>query len=350
VEAHEGPRSARRYQFVAKGITGSLVRVGAGASNARASLVARDRAHRFRTDAAGEPRRSKHGQLVADWVEVFAPVIYERLGPQEWPGQGTLLLDHLPFRVSAFHPTTGKPIPAGVVAFDVFCAAAFDGEQWRIWRLEAFTDAGTPNWQAFLWSLPGQPPRVVCDAHSGMTKAIQTEWPTTEIYLCEWHLKKALRRLLHKWEKRFPTQVAAVLPRIEAGFTGLSFWDPFVADAHAAGIPALDKWLHKNAPIIKGQFQRRGWRRDPNSTPLTTSALEALCRPIRDAIHPRRYSFKNRERLNRLLMLMALHQNGLDDELAYTDAICQWLIAAGGTPTTPRRAVSDPNGSPSLRA
>jgi hypothetical protein len=51
--------------------------------------------------------------------------------------------------------------------------------------------------------------------------------------------------------------------------------------------------------------------------------------------------------MNRLLMLMALHQYGLDAELAYTDAICEWLIAAGGRPTVQRRAVIDPVGKPS---
>jgi hypothetical protein len=48
-------------------------------------------------------------------------------------------------------------------------------------------------------------------------------------------------------------------------------------------------------------------------------------------------------------MLMALHQNGFDAELAYTDAICEWLIAAGGRPTVQRRAVKDPVGNLSLR-
>ncbi len=47
--------------------------------------------------------------------------------------------------------------------------------------------------------------------------------------------------------------------------------------------------------------------------PLTTAALEQLARPITAALYPRRYALKNRERLNRLLMLLQLHVNGQDD-------------------------------------
>ena len=75
VERREGPKAPRHYQFVARGIAEALHAVGAGASYRRASLVSRDRAHRFRFDReTGELRESDHGQLVADWVELFAPV------------------------------------------------------------------------------------------------------------------------------------------------------------------------------------------------------------------------------------------------------------------------------------
>ena len=76
--------------------------------------------------------------------------------------------------------------------------------------------------------------------------------------------------------------------------------------------------------------------------PLTTSALEQITRPIAAALYPRRYALKNRERLNRLLMLLQLHINGDDDVQAYTKTIRAWLEANGGRPTAPRRAIADP--------
>jgi len=55
-----------------------LQAVGAGATYIRASRIARDRASRLRFDAeTGELRESDHLQLVADWVELFTPVVFE---------------------------------------------------------------------------------------------------------------------------------------------------------------------------------------------------------------------------------------------------------------------------------
>jgi hypothetical protein len=70
---------------------------------------------------------------------------------------------------------------------------------------------------------------------------------------------------------------------------------------------------------------------------------------IRDSIHPRRYALKNRERTNRLLMLMQLDANGDDSEPAYRKAILDWLLANGGRPRGVRRCITDPLGTPSLR-
>ena len=83
--------------------------------------------------------------------------------------------------------------------------------------------------------------------------------------------------------------------------------------------------------------------------PLTTAALEQLTRPSYAALYPRRYALKNRERLNRLLMLMQLHINGEDDIQAYAKAIRGWLESNQGRPVGRRRAVADLKGSPSLR-
>ena len=76
VHLREWPHAARRYQFVARGIAEALVTVGAGSTYADAGLVARERARRTRVDpASGVARVSRHGSLVSDWVEVFAPVV-----------------------------------------------------------------------------------------------------------------------------------------------------------------------------------------------------------------------------------------------------------------------------------
>lgn len=350
VARHEGPQAPRKHQFVARGIAEALVAVGSGASYMRASRIARERAHRFRNDPlTGEPRESAHGQLVADWVEVFAPVVFEPHRPSAWPASGTLVLDHRPFRVRALDPS-GRPIPAGKVAFDVFCAMGYEAGRPRIWRLEAFRDADTRSWLDFLDSLPGEPPRVVCDAHLAMLKAISLRWPQTDLYLCEWHLAKALRRLLAKLAKAEPVRLSPLLERADGALAGVHFWRPFCRQARALALPRLDAWLDAFEPIIEWQFARRGHASQRAvGMPLTVGGLEQLTRPVEQALRPRRYALKNRERLNRLLPLMQLHANGEDRVDAYTRAIRDWLVVHGGSPPIRRRAIADRLHSPSLR-
>lgn len=348
VHLHEGPHAARHYRFVARGIAEALVAVGAGASYRQAALVARERARRLPADPeTGELRMTRHGQLVGDWVELFAPVVFEPFRPACWPQTGSLLLDDLPFSVR--DPETGR----FRIAFRVFCATGFEDGHPKLWRLEAFTAKSQADWERFLGALGGAPGRVVCDNDEGLTSAVRARFPDAELYLCEWHLRHAVERLMAKITKNEPEHRAAIerlLPRVEAAFTGPSFWEPFVRDAHAAGIPRLSSWLEGTGQIVADQFRRRGLRSmRPADMPLTTSPMDGLVTPIRDALHPRRYGLKNRERTNRLLMLAQLHANRQDDHLAYAKTIRGWLEANGGRPRRPRRAVTDPTGRPSLR-
>jgi hypothetical protein len=193
----------------------------------------------------------------------------------------------------------------------------------------------------------------VCDNDEGLTSAVRARFPDAELYVCEWHLRHAVERLMAKIHKNEPEHRAAIeqlLPRVEAAFTGPSFWEPFVREAHAAGVPRLSDWLEGTGRIVADQFRRRGLRSmRPTDMPLTTSPMDGLVTPIRDALHPRRYGLKNRERTNRLLLLAQLHANRQDDHIAYAKTIRAWLQANGGRPRRPRRAVTDPAGEPSLR-
>lgn len=181
VSRREGPQAPRHYQFVARGIAEALAAVGAGATYMQASRVARDRARRFRFDAlTGEVRESAHGQLVADWVELFAAILSAAHRPRAWPAEGSLLLDHLPFRIRS-EDASGRGIPGGTGAFAVFCAVGYRAGRPKLWHAEAFPNAHPANWSAFLGSLEGKPTRVVCDAHKAMLQAIDERWPGAEL-------------------------------------------------------------------------------------------------------------------------------------------------------------------------
>ncbi len=223
----------------------------------------------------------------------------------------------------------------------------------KLWRLEAFTTKSQPDWEAFLGRLEGAPPRVVCDNDHGLTNAVGARFPDAELYLCEWHLRHALERLMGKLCTEQPEHHEAIdelLPDVEAAFTGPSFWTPFTERCHAAGIPRVSDWLNSTGQIVADQFNRRGPRSGrPANMPLSTSPLDASINPIRAAIGPRAYGLKNRKRTNRLLMLMQLHANRQDDVTAYLRHIRDWLEAGHGRPSIARRAVVDPGGEASLR-
>jgi len=282
-----------------------------------------------------------------DWVEVFAPVVFEPYRPRAWPASGSLLLDDLPFRVR--DPETGRHR----IAFRIFAAMGYERGRARLWRLEAFTSKSQPDWEAFLGALDGAPPRVVCDNDHGLTNAVGTRFPGAELYLCGWHLRHALERLMDKIRTEEPQHREAIdelLPDVEAAFTGPSFWAPFTERCHAAGIPRVSEWLNTTGRIVADQFTRRGPRASrPADTPLSTSPLDAFINPIRAAIGPRAYGLKNRERTNRMLMLMQLHANHQDDVHAYTHQIRDWLEANQGRPSIVRRAVADAGGVASMR-
>ena len=348
VDLHEGPHAARKYQFVALGIAEALQMVGAGSTYRDAALVARERAKRLRSDpGSGELRFSRHGSLVSDWVEVFAPVVFEPYRLRAWPASGSLLLDDLPFRVR--DPHTGRHR----IAFRIFSALGYEGGRPKLWRVEAFTSKSQADWEAFLGALDGAPPRVVCDNDHGLTNAVGARFPDAELHLCEWHLRHALERLMGKLRTEEPQHQEAIdelLPDAEAAFTGPSFWTPFQERCHAAGIPRLSEWLNTTGQIVEDQFNRRGlrWKR-PADMPLSTSPLDAFINPIRASIKPRAYGLKNRERTNRMLMLMQLHANRHDDERAYVRHIRAWLEANHGRPSIGRRAIVDVGGIASLR-
>jgi hypothetical protein len=283
-------------------------------------------------------------------VELFAPVVFAPHRPTAWPAEGSLLLDHLPFRIRA-EDASGRGIPAGTVAFDVFCAVGYRAGRPRLWHAEAFSSAHPANWSAFLASLEGEPGRVVCDAHRGMIHAIEQRWPRIELHQCEWHLQHALKRLLREeLRKSASGELEELLDRADGALAGPNFWNQFTSIAKEAENESLDRWIAVNGPTIEAQFARRPPpSKRPTDMPLTTAALEQLTRPISAALHPRRYALKNRERLNRLLMLMQLHINGDDDVQAYAKTIPTWLELNQGRPTGRRRSIADPPNSPSLR-
>ena len=97
------------------------------------------------------------------------------------------------------------------------------------------------------------------------------------------------------------------------------------------------------------QLGRRSPWPDP-ANPWATGGLESNLNWLRTRISYRAGRFTNKGRLDRALLLMALHLNERADEREYAERIREWLLVNHGHPLAQRRGVTDPQGRPSLRA
>jgi len=115
----------------------------------------------------------------------------------------------------------------------------------------------------------------------------------------------------------------------------------FVQSARRIRLPELDRWLDKTEPIMAQQVVLKRY-------PVTTGALENKLRIVKARLEDRRWQFGNRERMDRLLMLMQLELNGHAVERNWAQLIRKALEAHGGVAPL-RREIMDKRGH-SLRA
>ncbi len=346
---HEGPQAPRRQHYTVREVATTLLRVGQGISYRGAGRMLRTDAGRMKFTSTGWPFASQDSAVVEDWVEVFAPVVFEPYAPSEWPP--LVMLDDLPFEIRSSHTAGGSKI-----AFRVFGALRYGSRnEHPLLRLEAFADKKPANWAKFLGELSGRPQAIVCDNESGMLKGIEKAWPhspdepTPMIWLSHWHLHQALARLLH----RYGRLSGALKDALDRAFQNRQNWDDFVALGQRSNFTQFERWLDKPAHCWwAGQVsmgERVAWQlshqRGLPST--TTSALEQHFREIKKHITPRKFAFRNRERTNRLLQLMQLHLNGQANEGRYAQQIRRVLETNGGHPAA-RRIITDLKGHPSL--
>ena len=147
-----GAAAPRRFGYTTHEIAAALVEVGRGSSYREAARLVRAQAGRS---------ASTDGNAVADWVEIFAPVLHARYARERWPA--VLELDSLAFRARGVGTDDGETTAfqifaaltpprrarAQIVAFDVFPRNEPDGAQ--------------EYWEEFLSSHAGAPAQIVCD-------------------------------------------------------------------------------------------------------------------------------------------------------------------------------------------
>lgn len=346
VHQHEGPSGPRNYCFTAHDVAEALVAVGKGATYCNAASDVRRRAERFPRDN-GSFRYTRHGQLVADFVEVFAPVVFEPYRRFEWPAEDSIVVDHLGFRSRGWD-AKGRP-KTGPVAFNIFAAQGYEDGRGLIWHLEAFSDASAATWSRFFGRLSGDVERVVTDGHSGTIRAAGQRWPDAVHWRAEWQLKQALKDYITKAKLHGNTKL---WERVEAAFYNEHHWEQFKAQAYKhrkkdAAIEDMWQWIEDFEDLVLRQMRNPPRPSKAKGNPRTLGGLEIKLDKLKAWIDPRVHGFRNRERLNRLLMLMQLELNDQADVDAYTRSIREWLLARDGKPV-PRRLIVDDYGTTSL--
>ncbi len=348
---NEGPQGARYYLYSIREAARALIEVGKGSSYRDAAYAVRQHAKRGRMpskkSSARHMRYSWHASLVSDFIEVFAPVVYEQHRDYAWPETGSVVLDELPFR-------TNTGIPGGTPAFSILAAMGWDEKRkdMRLWRLEAVPGQRdmTAAWRQFLCSLEGRPERVVCDRGNTLVKAIRKEWSESTLHFCEYHLKERCYSKLR--DHGLCVQGTPPYDTVDRAFNTMKRFEEMEAAWSAVKNPSVRKkltsYLRHLKPIVSPQIERRSLWPQPEH-PWGTGELEKHLTWLRMHVGSRAGQFTNKERLNRALLLMLLHRNKSASEREYAEHIRTWLLAGEGYPRGGRRVIADVLGVPSLR-
>lgn len=177
-----------------------------------------------------------------------------------------------------------------------------------------------------------------------MLNALAQKWPGTRIYPCTQHLRMNVDEIIRLGKLRGESVAALVH---EKTFVRRSDYDALVAEVdrlhqdqdaceslskdQKEGANRLDGWLTTNGPAIEQSIS------EPHA-PLTTGGLENPLYVVKNALKYRRKVLRNLQRLDHLLVLLQLRQNGRIDERAWAQVIRRQHEPYEGHPSTSPRS------------
>lgn len=338
VQAHEGPVAPYEFEYLVRDVATSLVAVGRGMTYTNAAVRVRQMADRalLDQDPSWQPPRERkvtNGQTVSEWVGEFSPVVAARHAETEWPE--TLVLDSTRFLYT--NTWTGRSRELFVVmAAWGYPAGATRGRLWKLWASPAGDEDA---WAEFLDQLPGRPAVVVCDRDYGIINGVKQHWGSGKnagpIHLCEHHLFERGKAAMNRDGLAFedPIRVA-----FRAALHSRPEWEAFERLAHADPTAiATQAWVHHWRARMLIQTARRA------SLPphYANGAVEAPLRHVIDLINRRKFSFRNRARMNALLELLRLRELGVDSDRAYAEDIRAHLVREGPNRARRYRTIYD---------
>ncbi len=334
VQVYEGPVVQRRGLYEVREIAEALVSVANGVTYTEAARRVRGRYWGAGGKGTRKATSVEGGQTVAEWLHQFGRVVAEPWAETAWPE--CVVLDSTEFQHR--NPKTQK---MGQL-FVVMAAWGYPAgnPKGRLWRLEARPTDRNSDWREFLDTLPGRPAGVVCDRDNAIIGGVRQRWGrgrnAVPIHLCEHHLwKKGMDALGRDGMRSYGTALPSLL---RDAFRSPAGWDAFATAVAAEPLASkTQRWVSHWDKRMRNQTARRA------SLPAhySTGALEPKLHDVRDVLERRKWTFRNRARLNLLLELVRLRLNRHDDPTGWATLIRAHIDAHGGQSAHPRR-MSDP--------
>jgi hypothetical protein len=362
VPPNAGPVVPGGYHYLSKVIAATMAAVANGRTYSEASQAARLALdHAAGRASAHGTDYSAHGQLAADWTEVFTEVVVT--APKRWPA--VVLLDGTDF----YRRAPGGKVPAFTLLFaygyDVFEGPLAEPEDpmtgppdrainGRLLRIGLAGEESAASWGQFLSEWDGTPQVVVGDGAKGGQNAVEATWPGAGV---TWV------RCVYHWRKNLTAAVLSDLARV-AGLSSASatvqedkllapacgaFAGPtefaafrdaaherFAAHREFAELPSLSlNWLSKNAGTALAQLGEADSRPGPQSI----GPLEQVIHRARKEIARRAQGLRNPLRTQRMLTLLAAgFRNDANIDI-WADLIYTHLAANGSRPALRQRSV-----------
>lgn len=328
LEVHEGPVAPSTFEYLVREVATALVSVGRGMSYTDAAKRVRMTAN---VGKKAELREVVGGQTVAEWMADFVPVVTARQQPTEWPP--VLVLDSTRFRWNNHGQTYDLFSVLGAYGYDE------NGEHGRLWKLASAPANDADNWKAFLDTLPGRPLSVVCDRDLGIIGGVQRAWgrgkKAVPIHLCEYHLIAKGRAALGRDGIGYGHPTNELLHQALATPAG---WDAFAHAVYSdADSVSANKWVAHWDKRMRVQTQRR----DSLPPVYGNGAIEGPMTRVRAVLESRRWTFRNRARMDLLLELVRMAYLRADDAGVYATDIREHLINHDGRPPRSYRAIYD---------
>lgn len=362
LEPWEGRPAPRLYGFAVEDVAWALAQVAAGSSYRSVADRVRTRAGRqlersWTVTTTGKGKNKKtvrhpppntHAQVVCDWAEVFAPVLWAAYAPRSWPS--AVVLDADPV-------TYSRRSKGAVTSFTTLAVIGYDDATHRSYvaGVEAVPTYSATAWKRLLSSKPGAPTWVVTDGGKPEIKGVAGAWKRAETWRCEWHLGKNLSDPYPDWLASNRTH--PLWAKLAAAQTSPAAWRAYrraLADLHTAGQPGLRGALaaaERLDQLISAQAAARPITDD--HLPRSVGAVEDFHRHVSLVLAGRAATMTNKARADALLMLLAMSRNGWVDEKRWTQLLTEHLldhktVPDRGRPARLQRSRVDERATPSL--